>query len=73
MYINGYYWGATIVSTVGFGDFTPGSNNFFNYNIDVFERGILSFVMIFCCLFFGYCLNIIGNLIGALNESTATY
>ena len=33
----------------------------------------MSFVEVFCCLFFGYCVNVIGNMIGVLGESKAIY
>ena len=62
MYVNGYYLASTIISTVGFGDITPAS--IFFIKLDVIERGIFSFIEIFSCLFFGYCLNVIGQMIG---------
>jgi hypothetical protein len=33
----------------------------------------MSFMMIFCSLFFGYCVNFVGTMIGVLGESKALY
>lgn len=42
------------------------SGKYYVTNLDVLERGLMSFMMVFCCLFFGYCVNFIGTMIGVL-------
>jgi len=53
-YVLGWYWGATILSTVGFGDIIPYNN---------VERFIVSLVEVCCCMSFGYFVNTIGEMI----------
>ena len=70
-YVAGWYWGATILSSVGFGDITPSSIPWFNS--DYIERFIISFVQILCCMSFGYFVNVIGSLIRLRTEQDEKY
>ena len=58
-YIWSYYFGTTIILTIGFGDLHPG-----NY-VEAFFIIIISFC---ACLFFGYNINYIGNLINLIKQ-----
>ncbi len=53
-YIIGWYWGSTILSTVGFGEIIPANN---------VERFVISLVEVTCCMTFGYFVNAIGEII----------
>jgi hypothetical protein len=57
----GWYWGATVLSTVGFGDITPVST--FIFISDYIERFFCSFIEVMCCVMFGFFVNYIGSLI----------
>lgn len=58
-YIWSYYFGTTIILTIGFGDLHPGNI------IEAFFIIIISFC---ACLFFGYNINYIGNLINLIKQ-----
>ena len=60
-YILGWYWGATILSTVGFGEIIPANN---------YERFFISIIEIFCSLSFAYFVNAIGEIIKMRAESS---
>lgn len=64
LYIYGWYWGSTMLTTVGFGDITPGNK---------YEAFLVSFLEVLCCAVFGYCINYIGSLVSVLGESTNVY
>lgn len=57
LYLYGWYWGSTILTTVGFGDITPGNK---------YEAMLVSFLEVLCCGIFGYCVNYIGALASVL-------
>lgn len=59
-YVIGWYWGSTILSTVGFGEIIPANN---------VERFFISIVQVVCCMTFGYFVNAIGEIIKMNSES----
>ena len=58
-YIWSYYFGTTIILTIGFGDLHPTNTT---------EAGLTIFISFFACLFFGYNINCVGNLINAIRQ-----
>lgn len=70
-YIIAWYWGATILSTVGFGEIVPKSTLVI-YS-DNYERFFISIVQIICCMTIGYFVNVIGGLFKMKAESEEKY
>ena len=64
-YIAGFYWGVTILSSVG-GDILPASITVLIK--DYIERLLVSILGIICCMSFGYFVSMIGSLIKAHTE-----
>jgi len=58
-YLWSYYFGTTIILTIGFGDLHAA-----NY----IEATFIIFVSFFACVFFGYNINCIGNLINSIRQ-----
>lgn len=58
-YFCAFYWGTTIMMTVGFGDFLP---------VVIEEIIVVSFLEMGSCILLGYNISEIGHLIGLLRE-----
>ena len=58
-YIWSYYFGTTIILTIGFGDLHA------NNSAEALFIIVISF---FACVFFGYNINYIGNLINSIKQ-----
>lgn len=63
-YVIGWYWGSTILSTVGFGEIIPANN---------IERFVISIIEVCCCMTFGYFVNAIGEIIKMRSEASEKY
>ena len=62
-YIWAYYWGSTIMLTVGFGDISPA-----NYK----EAICLTLIETFSCVLLAYNINCVGNLINNIRSQDTT-
>jgi hypothetical protein len=60
----GWYWGSTMLTTVGFGDIVPGNK---------YEAFAVSFLEVLCCAVFGYSINYIGGMVSVLGESSINF
>lgn len=58
-YVWGYYWGTTIMLTVGFGDIAATNS---------MEAGCLIFIEMFSCITLAYNINCVGNLVNNLRQ-----
>ena len=59
-YIYAFYWGTTIMMTVGFGDYLPVTKR---------ETIVVSIIEIVGCVVLAYNISEIGNIIGQLREA----